>query len=207
MATKRNDRDLAELAVLSLLVTGPRHTYEMQRFLVVAHKDFVTGLPRSLYHAVDRLAARGSIEPAGVEREPGRPERLNYRLTDQGKSELAQRIVSLLETPDRDANLFSAALSSMAVLPPSQVVSALETRVAALDEAEAALRRAIAGERLPRVLLVESEYEASSLAHQRGWVTALIDEMNTGVLSWPNDPRQLTFPDGDPLAQTLDADE
>jgi hypothetical protein len=38
-------------------------------------------------------------------------------------------------------------------------------------------------------------------------VTALIDEMNTGVLSWPNDPRQLTFPDGDPLAQTLDADE
>jgi hypothetical protein len=57
------------------------------------------------------------------------------------------------------------------------------------------------------VLLVESEYEASSLAHQRGWVTALIDEMNTGVLTWPNDPRQLTFPDGDPLAQTLDADE
>lgn len=207
MAAKRDDRDLAELAVLSLLFTGPRHTYEMQRFLVVAHKDFVTGLPRSLYHAVDRLTARGSIEPAGAEREPGRPERMNYRLTDRGRTELTHRITTLLETPDRDANLFIAALSSMAVLPPSAVIGALENRAAFLEDREMALRRATASEHLPRVLLVEADYEKSLLAHERTWVTTLIYELKTGALTWPGDPNQIVFPDGDPLAQALDGDE
>jgi DNA-binding PadR family transcriptional regulator len=204
MATKRNDRDLAELAVLGLLSTGPRHTYEMQRFLVVAHKDFVTGLPRSLYHAVDRLAARGSIEPAGVTREPGRPERSNYRLTEPGRSELDRRIVSLLETPDRDGNLFIAALSSMAVLPPSTVAAALEARIDALTETETALRQAVAMENLPRVLLIESEYELSALVHQRAWVTALVDELKSGGLTWPDDPNRFDFPDGNPLERDED---
>lgn len=204
MTSNRADRNLAELAVLSLLLTGPRHTYEMQRFLVVAHKDFVTGLPRSLYHAVDRLADSGSIEPAGVDRAPGRPERVNYRLTPQGRAELIERVTFLLETPDRDANLFIAALSSTAVLPPSTVAHALKQRVAALAQREADLRAAFADERIPRVLLIESEYEANLLVQEAAWVTTLIDEINAGTLTWPADPAQLDFPDGNPLERELD---
>ena len=47
MGLSRTDRDLVGLTVLALLLTGPQHTYEMQRLMKVTHKDFVTGLPRS----------------------------------------------------------------------------------------------------------------------------------------------------------------
>ena len=51
----RAERDLPGLTVLALLLTGPRHTYEMHRMMIDTRKDFVTGLPRSMYHAVERL--------------------------------------------------------------------------------------------------------------------------------------------------------
>jgi DNA-binding PadR family transcriptional regulator len=51
----RADRDLAALSVLALLTTGPRHPYDIHRFVVETRKDFVIGAPSSIYHAVERL--------------------------------------------------------------------------------------------------------------------------------------------------------
>ena len=58
---QRSDRDLPALAVLALLSRGPRHTYDMHRFMIDTRKDFIGGLPRSLYHAVDKLERSGLI--------------------------------------------------------------------------------------------------------------------------------------------------
>src|SRR5690606_24604707 len=99
MALRRVDRDLPALTVLALLTTGPRHTYEMHRLMVDTHKDFVTGLPRSMYHAVDRLLRAGLIEVVRTDRAEGRPERTVYGLTDAGRAELRERVRRLLEHP------------------------------------------------------------------------------------------------------------
>lgn len=72
---RRADRDLAGLAVLALLHTGPRHTYDMHRLMIDTRKDFVTGLPRSLYHAVERLQRDGLVRAQGTGRAGARPER------------------------------------------------------------------------------------------------------------------------------------
>lgn len=101
----RKDRNLAALAVLALLSTGPRHPDDIHRLLVDTGKRFVTGLPRSLYHAVDKLDRAGLMRPAGTQRQAGRPERTVYALTDAGRDEVRRRVEALLATPTADADV------------------------------------------------------------------------------------------------------
>lgn len=185
----KTDRDLVGLTVLALLMTGERHTYDMHRQMIDTHKDFVTGLPRSMYHAVERLSRDGLIEAGPTTREGGRPERTLYRLTDAGRAELRARVRRLVETPDRDSTLFVAALSFVGCLSVAQARSALSARAAALDEAAQGARAQLAtlSARLPRLLLVEVEYELDRAIHERDWALALIADLDSGALAWPDE--------------------
>ncbi|TWF79148.1 DNA-binding PadR family transcriptional regulator [Pseudonocardia hierapolitana] len=195
MSLQRADRDLPALTVLALLMTGPRHTYEMHRLMVDTHKDFVTGLPRSMYHAVERLLRAELIEVVRTDRTEGRPERTVYGLTDAGRAELVERVRRLLEHPDPDATLFVAALSFLACLPVPQARAALDVRRAELhrriDGARAALAEVV---HLPRLLLVETEFEIARLAAERDWVAGLLADIDSGRLDWPADIRELEVP-------------
>lgn len=181
----RNDRDLATLAVLALLSTGPRHPYDIHRMLVQTGKAFVTGLPRSLYHAVDKLERDGLIEAVGTERTTGRPERTVYALTESGAGEARRRVELLLATPTADADLTYAALSFIAVLRRDRAVEALRARTdalaAAIDRLEADL--AAAADVQP-LLLVESEYELSRLRAERDWMAEIAGRIDGGGLEW-----------------------
>ncbi|MFG3257071.1 PadR family transcriptional regulator [Streptomyces sp. NPDC048172] len=186
MKLRRGDRDLAGLTVLALLWTGPRHTYDMHRLMLDWHKDFVTGLPRSMYHAVDRLLRDGFIEPVGAERPGPRPERTVYALTKAGARELHERERRLLRVPDRDSTLLVAALSFLGVLPPGEAAEALRQRVTALTEETSALStelEAVSGE-LPRLLLLETEYERVRREAELAWVRAVAEDIGAGKLQW-----------------------
>ena len=187
MPLRRADRDLPALTVLALLLTGPRHTYEMHRMVIDTHKDFVTGLPRSLYHAVDRLVAAELIVISEVTRTPGRPDRTVYELTPEGGIDLRKRVTRLLETPDPDATFVHAALSFLGVLAPDQAEMALRTRQQELQAAHelATSGLASASRKVPRLLLVEVEYEAARLGAELSWTTALIADIGSRSLSWP----------------------
>jgi DNA-binding PadR family transcriptional regulator len=195
MSLQRADRDLPALTVLALLTTGPRHTYEMHRLMVDTHKDFVTGLPRSMYHAVERLLRAELIEVLGTDRAEGRPERTVYALTDAGRSELAERVSRLLAHPDPDATLFVAALSFLGCLPVPRARAALEARRAELHRRIDGARAALAEVgHLPRLLLVETEFEIARLTAERDWVAALLADIDAGRLDWPADIRELEVP-------------
>ncbi|QTX03679.1 PadR family transcriptional regulator [Agromyces archimandritae] len=185
----RTERDLVALSVLALLTTGPRHPYDLHRFLVDTRKDFVTGLPRSLYHAVGKLADAGLIAPAGTEQHGSRPERTVYALTDAGRAELRRRVALLLATPDPDATLTYAALSYMGVLGRGDAVTALRARLASLDLALAQLKTDLAeAAELPEILLVEADFEGARLRAERAWVARLIDRLVSGELAWAPPP-------------------
>lgn len=182
---KRKDRDLAALAVLALLSTQPRHPYDIHRLLIDTGKVFVTGLPRSLYHAVDKLERAGLIEPVGTQRQAGRPERTVYALTKAGREEVRRRVEVLLATPTADADVTYAALSFIAVLEREQAVAALRSRAAALMSAIAELEADLAGAAgVPPLLLVESEYELARMRAERDWMTGLADRIESGRLEW-----------------------
>jgi DNA-binding PadR family transcriptional regulator len=190
---RRADRDLVALTVLAMLLQGPRHTYEMHRLILDTHKDFVTGLPRSMYHAVERLSRDGLISPTGTSREGNRPERTTYRLTGEGREELNSRVQRLLETPDPDSTLFVAALSFIGCLPVQQARQALAGRVATLDGRLTTMAGQLESltEHLPRVLLIELEFERARVAAELYWVRQLVAELENGQLSWPSDLSEL----------------
>jgi DNA-binding PadR family transcriptional regulator len=195
MSLQRADRDLSALTVLALLLTGPRHTYEMHRLMVDTHKDFVTGLPRSMYHAVERLLRAELIEVVRIDRAEGRPERTVYGLTGAGRAELVERVRRLLEHPDPDATLFVAALSFMGCLPVAQARAALDVRRAELERRVDGTRAGLAAApALPRLLLVEAEFAIARLTAERDWVAALLADLDSGRLDWPADIRELAVP-------------
>jgi DNA-binding PadR family transcriptional regulator len=195
MSLQRSDRDLPALTVLALLLTGPRHTYEMHRLMVDTHKDFVTGLPRSMYHAVERLLRAELIEVVRTDRAEGRPERTVYSLTDAGRAELGERVRRLLEHPDPDATLFVAALSFLGCLPVARARAALDVRRAALERRVDGTRAGLASApALPRLLLVEAEFEIARLTAERDWVAALLADLDSGRLAWPDELRELEVP-------------
>ncbi|MEV7012996.1 PadR family transcriptional regulator [Streptosporangium sp. NPDC051022] len=181
--------DLVGLTVLALLSVKPSHPYEMHRLIVDTHKDYVTGLPRSLYHAVDRLAGDELIVPAETSREGRRPERTVYRLTGEGRAELTARLRRLLEEPGPDARNFHAAVSLIGCLPVREAERALLTRAAALESGVFACdthMRNLAESGLPRLLVLELEYERVRCDAELGWVRSVLDRLGTGELTWPS---------------------
>jgi DNA-binding PadR family transcriptional regulator len=190
MAIGRAERDLPGLTVLALLLTGPRHTYEMHRMMIDTHKDFVTGLPRSMYHSVERLLRDGLVAVADTVRDGTRPERIVYAITDAGRAEVVRRIRLLLQTPDPDTSLLVAGLSFVGCLSPADAGAALRVRhdlVAARCAALADGLEEARGERVPRVLLIEGEYELSRIRGERDWLAALLADLAAKRLDWPTD--------------------
>lgn len=185
----RSDRDLTALTVLALLLSAPRHPYEMHRLIIDTHKEFVTGLPRSLYHAVGRLERDGLVEAAETSRDGRRPERTVYRITEEGRAELTSRVRRLVERPDPDTTLFTAALSFVGVLPANDAAQALGGRAAALEGAVTAMEAHLGVLRgqLPRVLSLELEYEHSRLTAELAWVRSVLADLAGGELGWSDD--------------------
>ncbi|MGN9837603.1 PadR family transcriptional regulator [Nonomuraea sp. H19] len=177
--------DLVGLTVLALLTVRSAHPYELHRFIVDTHKDYITGLPRSLYHAVERLARDELITPAKTGREGRRPERTVYEITEEGRAELATRLRQLLEKPDPDRRAFVAAVSLIGCLPSADAQRALRGRAAAIEGTLAGMDahlRAMAESGLPAILMLEVEYEKALYAAELDWIRGALDRLGEGEL-------------------------
>jgi DNA-binding PadR family transcriptional regulator len=163
------------------------HPYEIQRLIREYHKDEFLDLKRgSLYHAIAQLQGAGLIDPVETTREGRRPERTVYRLTELGEREMRTWLRQLLAKPLRDTNQFFAALSFLAVLPPTEAAEQLQERLASLDE-EIAGFTAVLKQMVPRIgrlVLVEVEYARAMRRAERAWVQSLVKDLQTGKLHW-----------------------
>lgn len=179
--------DLVGLTVLALLTVRESHPYDLHRMIVSTHKDYVTGLPRSLYHAVERLTRDGLTEPAETVRDGRRPERTVYRITEQGRAELAGRLRTLLEQPDPDRRTFVAAVSLLGCLPRRDARQSLAVRAATLTGSVTGLAAQLDALResgLPDVLLLELEYERAAQQAELDWVRSVLSRLDSGELDW-----------------------
>ncbi|MFD0884062.1 PadR family transcriptional regulator [Streptosporangium algeriense] len=181
--------DLVGLTVLALLSVRPSHPYELHRMILDTRKDYVTGLPRSLYHAIDRLAGEELIAPVETSRQGRRPERTVYRLTDEGRAELTTRLRRLLEEPGPDTRALNAALSLIGGLSVREAERALLTRAAALESVvfacDAHLRN-LRDNGLPPVLTLELECERALRGAELDWVRDVLNRLAAGELAWPD---------------------
>ena len=186
MAKRRKVGNLLGLYLLSLLAQQPMYPYEMAQTLRARGKEQNFAINwGSLYTVVANLAKYGFIEEAGTVREGRQPERTTYQITSLGLSELRDWLTELLSVPEDEHGGFVTALSEAGILPPDEVIGLLTARLATLDKANAAhqedLKRWM--ERLPRVFLVESEYQLAMRVAQSQWLRGLLTELVEGTIS------------------------
>jgi DNA-binding PadR family transcriptional regulator len=168
------------------------HPYEMQRLIREWHKDEFLDLKRgSLYHAVERLHAQGSIDSVETIRQGRRPERTVYRLTEAGERQMLQWLQEMLARPVREPTEFFAALSFLPHLPPESVQVQLKERVAALEIEIGSLDIVLATmvPKIGRLVLVEVEYLRAMRQAELRWVREFREELETGALRW--DPQEI----------------
>lgn len=188
---RRKVGNMLGLAVLSALVERPMHPYEMASVLRERGKDADMKIKwGSLYTVVGNLEKHGFVATVESVRDGARPERTIYRLTDAGRAELEDWVAELLGEPDLEPTKFQAGLSIMASLGPDEVADLLTKRLTALEKRLAERVAALDALRaeVPRLFLVEGEFELVLLRAEIDWVRGLRDDLATsalpGVAEW-----------------------
>ena len=181
------------LTVLALLHYQPLHPYGIQRLLKQWGKDQVVNVEQrtGLYRTIERLLAAGLIAVRETGRDPRYPERTVYELTDTGRQTARRWLEEMLAEPRHEYPEFPAALSHVLMLEPAELAQVLDTRARRLAEAMAALdANAEARHGLPRIAMLETEYQRAVLSAEARWLTQTIDELRSGALTWSRDGRR-----------------
>ncbi|XVQ12683.1 PadR family transcriptional regulator [Spirillospora sp. CA-255316] len=176
------------LTVLRMLHDGPMHPYEMQqRIRHHAYDRAVKITHGALYHAVERLAAAGLIEPVETGREGRRPERTVYAITEAGRDTARMRMIELLAEPAEEFPLFGTALAFVNLLPEEEVARHLRRRQVTLEALLAGNQAVydVLGERgLERYKLIDHELVLARHRAELDLVRDLADDLEAGRLSW-----------------------
>jgi DNA-binding PadR family transcriptional regulator len=180
------------LTVLALLQYQPLHPYGIQRLIRQWGKDQVVNVEQrtSLYRTIERLLAAGLIAVRETGRDPRYPERTVYEITDSGRQTARRWLEEMLADPRQEYPEFPAALSHVLMLEPAELTKILERRagrLAAMLDALDVNTAAEAGHGLPRIAMLETEYQRAVLAAEARWVTQILAELRSGELTWSSD--------------------
>ncbi|HVY20718.1 MAG TPA: PadR family transcriptional regulator [Bauldia sp.] len=174
------------LAVLACLAERPMHPYEMASTMRERRKDDAIKLNYgSLYSVIESLCKHGFIVAKETIKDGKRPERTVFELTENGRLELGDWLSELLSEPTKEYTHFEAGLSLMPVLSPEEALKLLRRRVEML-ELELAKARSVDAyareRRIPRLHMVEREFQVSQREAEVSFVRALIDDLAGGRL-------------------------
>ncbi len=176
------------LAVLGLLSGGPLHPYRMERLLKEWGKDQVVrvGQRANLYSTIKKLHTAGAVAVRQTERDQQYPERTVYEITRGGRDLLLECLAEMISTPRNEFPEFPAALSFLMLLGPHGATHNLEERAEHLQATVAALDESLErySQTIPRITLIETEYQRAVAAAELAWVHGVLDDLRTGTLSW-----------------------
>jgi DNA-binding PadR family transcriptional regulator len=185
MPRRQRSNPLA-LAVLACLTERPMHPYEMAATMRARGQDQSIRLNYgSLYGVVESLERRGLIEEHEVGREGRRPERTLYRITADGQAEVTDWLGELLGSPAKEFPRFESGLALMGILRPERVVELLHARIDALELESLRLESivdVIMRNGIPRVFLVEMDYERALVEADLAFTRQLAKDIETGAL-------------------------
>lgn len=164
------------------------HAYRMQQLIKERHKDEVVNVAQrnSIYQTLDRLLRDELIAVSATERDENRPERTVYELTPTGRDTLIVWLHTMLSTPAREFPEFPAALAFIATFSSAEALAALETRVGMLETQLSTVDNDLkqGSTFLPRVFLLESEYQREVIAAELTWVRAVTADLRSHRLHW-----------------------
>jgi len=183
MAKRRKVGNMLGLAILSFLLQKPMHPYELAILLRERGKERDMPIKwGSLYTVVGNLEKHGFIRAVQSERQGLRPERTIYEITPAGRAELVDWLRELVGVAEREIPRFEAGLSLIGVLPPDEVIELLDARLTDLDRQLAEARADLASAPVPRIFLLEAEYDLVVRQAEADWVRGLLTELREGRL-------------------------
>ncbi|MFF7338441.1 PadR family transcriptional regulator [Streptomyces sp. NPDC008163] len=186
MARRRKLTNPLALTVMVLLAERSMHPYEIAQTLRRRGKQHSVKINfGSLYTVVQNLEKHGYVEVAGVQRQGNRPERTLYGLTEAGRAEMLHWLSDLIAVPAEEYPVFDTALALLPALPPEEVGELLADREQAQTVRAAALRGVLAqlGGALPRVFVVETEYQLHMLEAELEWIATFRKEIGEAAIS------------------------
>ncbi len=177
------------LAILCFLIEEPMHPYRMQQLIKERGKEEVINVRHrtSIYQTIDRLHRDNAIAIQGKKKNEGKPDLVVYEITDLGRNAAYAWIREMISTPAQEFLEFPAAVSFLALLTPEEVVSLFKKRVSALENTFARLEDQYQTESsmgLPRLFLLESEYQQALFSAEIAWLQSVIADIQTGKLKW-----------------------
>ncbi len=185
---KAPKRSSLGLIVLWQLFEGPMHVYRMQKMFEAQGKDRVVNVRSraSLYQTIERLERHGLVEVYETRRAEGYPDRVVYGITDEGREVAREWLREMLRNTEGEYPEFIAAVSILFGLPPEEARSELEIRAENLEAALAVTQRSLANApaALPRLFLLEEEYQRALLEAELSWLRGVIDDLREGRLTW-----------------------
>ncbi|MBK1785535.1 PadR family transcriptional regulator [Prauserella cavernicola] len=97
---------------------GSAHGYQVRRELLSWSADkWANVAPGSIYHALKKMADEQLLEQVRTEATGAGPDRVAYRLTDEGEAEFTRRLHQLLSEVKDDVNGNPGFLAAVAFLP------------------------------------------------------------------------------------------
>jgi DNA-binding PadR family transcriptional regulator len=118
-------------------------------------------------------------------RSAGYPDRIVYAITDAGRAAARAWLREMLGETTAEFPDFIAALSIVFGLAPDDARAQLEHRAAELTNELADTDAQLTGNPdLPRLFLLEEEYRRAILTAQLAWLRGVINDLETGRLSW-----------------------
>lgn len=188
-ASTQFKRSPLAMALLGILHLEPMHPYAIQRRIKEWGKDKVVNVTQraALYKTIGRLQEAGLVTVRETGRDQQYPERTVYEITDAGRAACATWIAEMIGEPRNEYPEFPAALSFLMLLGPEGARTELERRAksvrAKLAEMDADAKQA-AAMRLPRVVMLEDEYQRTVTEAELRWLDAVIADLAAGTLTW-----------------------
>ena len=176
------------LLVLWQLFPEPMHVYRMQKLFEAQGKDRVVNVRSraSLYQTIERLQRLGLVEVAETVRQEGYPDRVVYAITEAGRKTAREWLRDMLSDTGGQYPEFITALSLMFGLPVQEARTQLDLRAqriaAQLGDAEQSLDATPPG--LPRLFVLEEEYRIAVLRAELEWLRGVIEDLDTGRITW-----------------------
>jgi DNA-binding PadR family transcriptional regulator len=194
--TKRSDfskidtgRASLSVILLGMLFDEPMHAYRMQKSIKQKGVDKIVNVRRraSVYQALERLLRLGLIEVQEAIQIGNHPDRVIYAITDRGREMAIAWLPKMLATVSADFPRFPAAVSLLAMLSPDEARKHFEFRADAVrNELSRLGAEKLKAAELPRLSLLNNEYQTALLRAELAWIQAVIDDLTSGLFVWGN---------------------
>ncbi|MET7994986.1 helix-turn-helix transcriptional regulator [Amycolatopsis sp. NPDC005232] len=116
---------------------GRAHGYQVRRELLTwSAEKWANVQPGSIYHALKKMTAENLLEKVDVEPGDSGPDRVAYRLTDDGEQEFQLLLTRALSDPEVGHPEMSAGIGLMPALPRQHAISLLRQRLVHLEGEE-----------------------------------------------------------------------